>query len=473
MRREIRLLARDTGLWLLAATYSLLLIYGSIQGVRGYRESISQIAQTKAEYTKKWQAMAGAAADSKDTIWGSWKSASLAGSEQGGAVAWIDPLQVGVLNLGHAARENPVRRISLYDSPVSPPLSNPMNEVYGAMDLGFVVLWILPLTALLMAHQALGRDWEAGVWPLILVSGVPLYRLVLARLALPFGILMISTIIAAFVSVAITSGQVAGTFFTWTASVALYAATWTGLGGWLGLGGRNPSRQLLIAGAFWLGSVWVAPGLIDAITELAVPHVSAADGLLAARNAQIALSQRGAAVMKRVYQEHPDWQPSRELVERMNRPVPGGPRKRDARNVYANYLVAEEAAAPNRERLTQRRRRVEELAKRFSFLSPVIAMQYVTEEVAGNSFDRYREFGDRAEAFLREWRAYFARKVWRLEEMEVSDIERRPRFQPDTGSKGSLGERIDLPVAGLVLWFAGIFVALLGRIRHFSLSQCK
>ncbi len=473
MRREVRLLARDTGLWLLAAMYALLLLYGSILGVRGYRESVRQIALTKAEYEQRWSAMASSASSSKDALWGSWKSASLAGSEQGGAVAWLDPLPASVLNLGHAARENPVRRISLYDSPASPPLSNPMNEIYGAMDMGFVVLWILPLTALLMAHQALGRDWESGVWPLILVSGASLYRLALARLALPFGILTILTITVAFVSIAFTSGQLAGTIFTWTLAVALYTATWTALGGWLGLGGRNPSRQLLIAGAFWLGSVWVAPGLIDAVTELAVPHVSAADGLLAARDAQISLSQRGAAVMARTYQEHPDWEPSRELVERMNRPVPGGPRKRDARNVYANYLVAEEAAAPSRERLIQRRRQVEDLAKRFSFSSPLIAMQYLTEDLAGNSFDRYREFGDRAEAFLREWRLFFARKVWRLEEMEMGDIGRRPRFQPDINSTGSLSQRIALPIGGLVLWFAGICLALIWRIRYFSLGQGK
>jgi ABC-2 type transport system permease protein len=473
MKRELRLLARDTGLWVIVCVYSILLAYGSLQGVSGYRESVRQIAQTRSEYDQRWAAMTSSAVRAKDEIWGSWKSASLAGSEQGGAVAWLDPLPTSVLNLGHAARENPVRRISLYDSPASPPLANPLNAVYGAMDLGFVVLWILPLMAFLMAHLVLGSDWEAGVWPLICVSGVSLYRLVLVRLAVPFGILSLLSIAAALVSIAMTSMRYDGKLLMWILAMALYAATWIALGGWLGLGARSPSRQLLMAGTLWLASVWVVPGLIDSLTELAVPRVSAADGLLAARDAQISPAQRGIEVMRRVYSKNPEWQPSQELVKQMNTPVPGGPRKRDARNVYSNYLVAQEAAAPSRDRISARRRHVEDLAHRFSFVSPLVAMQYLTEEVAGNSYDRYREFGDRAELFLTEWRAYFARKVWRLEEMQRSDIEQRPKFQPETREGVDLPQRLALPFGGLAVWFAGVCAALYWRVRHFSLAQFR
>jgi hypothetical protein len=154
----------------------------------------------------------------------------------------------------------------------------------------------------------------------------------------------------------------------------------------------------------------------------------------------------------------------------MNRPVPGGPRKRDARNVYSNYLAAEEAVAPSRDQITRRRWRVEEFASRFSFVSPIVSMQYVTEEVAGNSFARYREFGERAEAFQKEWQAYFARKVWRLEEMSLKDIDRRPRFHAESTGAGGRMQRIVVPGSALLLWFAASGAALFWRIRRFSLA---
>lgn len=470
MKRELRLFLRDPSMWMLATVYALLLAYGSMQGIAGYHAAADQIAKTRAEYDNRWRAMIRSASSAKVEIWGSWRSASLAGSEQGGAVAWKEPDSLSVLNLGHGSRENPVRRISLYDSPVEPPLGNPVNSMYGSMDLGFVVLWILPLVALLAAYQVLGRDWDAGVWPLIVVSGTSLRRLVLARMALPFGILLVLTMTAAIVSLKATSGRLPFELVIWTVAIVLYMVTWMALGAWLGLQPRNPSRQLLIAGGLWLGCVWVAPGLIDAVAELAVPRVSAAEGLLAARDAQISSTQRSASLMQRVYQEHPEWKPAQELVERMNRPVPGGPRRRDARFVYASYLAGEEAVAPSRERLAQRRKQVEEIASRFALATPLVAMQYLTEEVAGNSFRQYREFGDRADAFLKEWRAYFAGKVWRLEEMSLSDIEQRPRFRPEATTAGSQIERVALPAGGLILWSAVMGLALHWRIRRFSLS---
>lgn len=97
-------------------------------------------------------------------------------------------------------------------------------------------------------------------------------------------------------------------------------------------------------------------------------------------------------------------------------------------------------------------------------------MQYVTEEVAGNSFARYREFGERAEAFQREWQAYFARKVWRLEEMSLKDIDRRPRFHAASTGAGGRMRRIVVPGSALLLWFAASGAALFWRIRRFSLA---
>lgn len=91
----------------------------------------------------------------------------------------------------------------------------------------------------------------------------------------------------------------------------------------------------------------------------------------------------------------------------------------------------------------------------------------------GLSSGNFCEFDDQAEAFLREWRAYFSRKVWRLEEMEARDIEHRPRFQPDTSSRSTWSERVALPLGGLSLWFAVVSMTFIWRIRHFSMAQNK
>ena len=331
LRREARLLASESSAWVLVIAYSVLLTYGAVQGVTSYQGEQAQIAKTRTEYDLRWKALEENAYAPQEAVWGSWRSASLAGSEQGGAVAWFNAAPLGALNRGYAARQSPVRRISLFDSPITPPLSNPVNLMYGWMDFGFAVLWLLPLVQLLLAYQSLGRDRELGLWPLILASGVPLNRLAAVRLAIPSVIVIGITIALGTVSVGVTSGDFDVSFLAWSMAVCTYSAFWTLTGGVIGLSSGSAARQLLVLGGIWITAVWVGPGILDAVAELLVPRVSLADGLLAARDAQLATSQRAAALMKKVYEEHPNWQPPPDLVFRMNQPVPGGPRRRDSR----------------------------------------------------------------------------------------------------------------------------------------------
>jgi hypothetical protein len=468
IRHETRLMASESTSWILLLVYVVLSGYGAIQGVTAYRSEQDQITATRREYDLRWETITRNASASRAELWGSWKSPSLAGSEQGGAVAWIVPSPLSALNRGHAARESPVRRISLFDSPIAPPLANPVNVMYGWMDFGFSVLWLLPLVQLLLSFQSLGRDRELGLWPLVLSSGVPLRRLVAVRLAIPYGIVVGITLLFGATIVAMTAGRFGAAFLEWAVALGAYASFWTLLGGTIALGSGNAARQLLLLAGIWIGAVWVVPGLLDGAAAVMVPRRNIADGLLAARDAQISTAQRSSSIMKQVYERHPEWKPTPEHEWRMNQPVPGGPRKRDSRGIYSSFLAGDEALAPSRALAARRRAQLEDLSNRFSPFSPVTSMQYITEELAGTSFGRYKSFDMHAEEFLAEWRQSFASKVWKLEEMRVGDIDRRPRFLPANEQQPAAVERLLWPVGGLTFWILCVSVAVRRRLRHFQ-----
>ena len=468
VRREARLIASEPAGWILLAVYAAFLAYGAVQGVVSVRQERAQIEKSRAEYAERWRSIEHNAGAESSQVWGSWRSASLAGSEVGGAVAWLEPGQLGALNRGHASRENAVRRISLYDSPVEPPLANPINAMYGWMDVGFTVLWLLPLVLLLLAFQSVGRDRELGVWPLVLASGVSPRTLIPIRLFIPAAAAILLTVLFGLAAVAATSGAFGGAFLVWVLTLGLYGSFWTMLGGFVGLSAHAPVRQLLILGGIWVAAVWVGPGLMEAVTGLTVPKVSRVEGLLAAREAQLTAAERSAILMKSVYEQHPEWRPSPDLATRMNQPVPGGPRRRDARNVYANYLIGEEATRPFAQALASRQLRIEVLANRLSVASPLTGMQYLTEELAGASPGKYIWFSRQAERFLAEWRAFFAGKIWRLEEMKVSDIVRRPQFRSETEPVALWKQRVIWPAAGLVFWLAVAALLLYRKLDRYS-----
>ena len=342
-QREAKLFCKESSVWILLSVYGLFLAYGSLQGIVSYRGELEKIARIRGEYSTRWTdikrkaetAASGPTGAETKEVWGSWRSASLSGSAEGGAVAWITPSTLGALTRGHASREESIRRVSLYENPVRPPLANPINVMYGWMDFGFVVLWLLPVVLMLLAFQAVGRDRELGVWPIVLASGISPRYLILVRLLAPTLMTLGLTFASAALIVVLTSNAFGLAFPLWVLTVTLYGAFWVMLAAWAGLSAKSPVRQQLILGGIWMGAAWIAPGLLEAVMELRIPPVSAIDGVLAAREAQIGVAQRVGPLMHRVYEQNPEWLPASELVTRMNQPVPGGPRRRDARNVYA------------------------------------------------------------------------------------------------------------------------------------------
>jgi hypothetical protein len=80
-------------------------------------------------------------------------------------------------------------------------------------------------------------------------------------------------------------------------------------------------------------------------------------------------------------------------------------------------------------------------------------MQYLSEEMTGTSPGRYEWFEHQSEGFIRRWRSFFGEKIWRLEELEIEDIDRRPLYSEPTESQAAIFARIVWPAAGLASWF--------------------
>lgn len=471
LRRETKLLGSEPSVWVLFAVYTALLGYGALQGAVLYRNDLKQISKTREEYDSRWRRLSekavAATHGGAEQVWGSWRSASLAGSEEGGSVAWLNPRALSVLDRGYANRNSFVRRVSLYDSPAAPPLANPTNVMYGSMDFAFVVLWILPIVSILLAFQAIGRDRELGVWPLILASGVSLRKLVAVRLAIPALLISSVTVIGGCVTVLPASGVFPLPLILWATAVLLYCAFWTLLAGWIGLAARSSVFQLLLLGAVWAGAVWVVPGVLESVAEVAVPRVSPVQGIIASRQAQTSLAEKAKQLTQQIYNRHPDWIPDLELTARMNQPVPGGPRRRDARNVYASYLAGEEASSEMTSVKTTRDKAIATLVNRLSVFSPLVSMQFVSEELAGTSPARYEWFAEDAERFSTRWRAFFAERVWRLQEMDASAIEQRPAYSGSEEPWRSVLSRMLWPITGGFIWLSAVTFFFMLKLRSF------
>ena len=110
------------------------------------------------------------------------------------------------LSIGQADVNPVVKRITIktfeaqkYDTD----LVNPMNLQSGNLDLSFVLIYLLPLLAIVFTFNAISEETETGTWRLVAIQAKSKLGFVLAKLAvrllLLFGMLVVLFVIAKLV----------------------------------------------------------------------------------------------------------------------------------------------------------------------------------------------------------------------------------------------------------------------------------
>jgi hypothetical protein len=452
---EWRVLRREPGMWLLCGAYVLLLVYGCAQSIVRVRDQRVQAAAALDDYARRWAGLRAAAAGPA-TVWGDWRSASLVGGGTGASLTWMPVDGLAVLSPGESLRQPLIRRIALYRADEEPPLENPMAPAGGLFDLSFVVQWLLPLTIAVAAHGAISVDRQRGTWRLIAATTSTPGRVLAARLLWPTAVLAGITIAAGTVAV-VLAGPVSGVsgglrLLAWWGLVGAYATLWALAVGSVSARAPGAAASLTTAGLLWITLTWVAPGVLDAIVTAATPPPNRVDAHVAAREIDRDLEQRRPAMLEAIYARHPGWRPSPEMVAAAMRPVPGGPASRDSRRVYVPAMAAAEAIAPFVRAAAERRARTEAIVRRWSVVSPALAVQLVADQVAGMSAERFVAFERRAADAERAWHAFFAPRIMGLQDMTRADMDHVPPPTPFLAQP---------PIAAVLPPVAGLLAAMI------------
>lgn len=462
---EWHVVRRQAGFWIVLVAYLLLLGYGAFQSVDRVRDRAAQVLAARADYDQRWSALR-AAADAPANVWGDWKSASLVGGPSGFAVTWIPVDGLAALSPGESMRLSPVKRISIYPTDAEPPLQNPLGPTGGLFDLSFVVMWLLPLTVLASTYGVVSGDRQQGTWSLVAATTTSPGRVLVARLFWPAIAFATATIAAALVATLVAApwpdeGGWAR-MAAWSVLVVAYVAFWIMVAGAATARCATAPLSLGVVGLLWMIVVWVVPGLIDEGVLVSHPPGNRVAAYVAVRETGRDLEQKLPRLLDEVYVRYPQWRPAPDVVAAANRPVPGGPASRDARRVYVPALAASEIAAPFIEAVTIRRDRTAQLVRYASVLSPALAVQLVSDHLAGTSAERFVAFGRHAAEAERAWQAFFAPRILQLQDLTRADMNDVPTPPPFSAMPCVTG--LAWPLAGIVIWTVAA-CALLVRSR--------
>lgn len=146
---------------------------------------------------------------------------------------------------------------------------NPFGELFSPLDISSIILVVLSLIAVLVAHNAITKEKEAGTLRLVLSNSVPRWKFVLGKwfsgilfVTPAFIVGMLITLIIAFLTVFsnLKAGEMSAFLFIVIAAL-IYIAAFYGIGLAISSMCHNSSTAILIGFVFWVLTVLVLPNL--------------------------------------------------------------------------------------------------------------------------------------------------------------------------------------------------------------------
>ena len=334
-------------------------------------------------------------------------------------------------------------------------LQSPLSLMVGRFDLGFVVIYLLPLFVLALSYDLLASERERGTLGLVLMQPVSLARLVSAKL------LARLVWLTAFLAFVVAAGALAAgvpaaawpRLLGWFVISWLYGLFWLTLSGLVATLARRAETCAAALAVFWLAIVLVIPGLLNVAAQAASPTPSRLEFVTAMRAASSEASKASADILAQYYHEHP------ELAA-------NGQQGGFMPAFYASERQVEQQLEPLLEDYDARLAGQQRLVTAWRFVSPAVLANEALIELAGSGLDRQRSAVDQARDYLAEWHAALSPKLFLGQSLVPEDYDALPLFtfeEPPVSAVRTAGA-----AGGLVLISLMAFIVARRRLAGFQ-----
>jgi len=341
----------------------------------------------------------------------------------------------------------------------TPSIENPLHLLAGRFDLGFVVVFLLPLLVLGVGYGMLSQEREDGTLALLLTQPVSAGRLVLGKLMARFvvlvGALAGTTVLALLLGGAALSAP--GTLrdlLLWLGVVSAYAAFWLLVVALVNARGRSSSENAMTLATVWLVLTMLVPAALNVVATLRYPVPSRAEMIGVEREAAEEAQQQGAALLAAFSQDHPELAPAAATDGPVN----------FAAQSWAVQEEVERTVSPGRAEYDAQADKQRALLRRFRFLSPALVAQEALQDVAGTGEVRYRGFRSAVGALRVEFREFIGSRIVRSAPIATTDVAQLPSLDPSQvqAVDAATGARVFVNLLGLLLPSVLVWL-LLGR----------
>lgn len=172
---------------------------------------------------------------------------------------------------------------STFDSDLAEEIANPERLAVGTLDFSFVILYLLPVLAIILLFNIGGLERDMGFDKLIQVNHSASRKWLLARFGFYF-LLVAGTLLILMLAYAIRTTALSASFIGLYALIVLYTLVWFTAFYFINLKGRGSSNQAIKMASLWLLFCVIIPGSVHQAASLKYPVDYMTDYLDAGRD---------------------------------------------------------------------------------------------------------------------------------------------------------------------------------------------
>lgn len=343
---------------------------------------------------------------------------------------------------------------------------NPTNLAAGRLDLGYVLVYLLPLLIIALSYDILSAERENGTQALLLSQPISLREFVLGKILLR-GIVIVSIATGLSLLGVLASDFniiLAGEWWRlgmWALIVIGYATFWFALAVLVNALARKSSTNAVILMACWLLLVLIVPAGLNMVAKAMYP--------LPSRIELVQTMRRADAQAKQELPPSGD-STAADLAARLGEDVVVTSLNQYNKRILPLEQRAEAIAAPIFERFESRRALQLEFAERLRFLSPAIVSQAAIGEIADTSTAAYDRFNAEVRTYQQQWRDYFLPRVLNDQVLTRAEMTGIPRFKYVPASGAEVFRRTVVDLLSLALFASIIMAAGLLRLKRYPVA---
>lgn len=296
---------------------------------------------------------------------------------------------------------------------------NPELALPGRFDFAFVLVFLGPLFVIVLFHDLISSEREAGRlrtlqslphggWRLWLRRGAVRYLALVAALGLPF------------VAVSALSGVPPLALLAVLALVAAYLLFWVIVAVLIGRLRLSSVANAASLAAVWLVLVLIAPTLANVAINRAVPVDQGAEIALASRErVNAAWDIPRETTMDAFYATHPELAGSGPLPDAFH-----------YKWYFAFHQVGDESVVEDVRRYRQGLERRDEAARRLAWVLPSVGAQALLTRLAGTDLEANLAYQDRIRDYHRQLRQFYYGYLFNDRPFEREDFARAPEYAP-------------------------------------------